>query len=72
MNATDYIKLESLYSAANYEPIDVVLERGEGVWVWDVHGHRYLDYLARYSALGQGHCHPRIVEACVKQAHRLH
>ncbi len=72
MNATDYIKLESLYSAANYEPIDVVLERGEGVWVWDVHGHRYLDCLAGYSALGQGHCHPRIVEACVKQAHRLH
>ena len=71
MNAADYIELESLYGAANYEPTDLVLERGEGVWVWDVDGRRYLDCLAGYSALAQGHCHPRIVEACVKQAHRL-
>ena len=71
MMTTDYIELEKLYGAHNYEPLDVVLERGEGVWVWDVEGRRYLDCLAGYSALNQGHCHPRIVRACVEQAQRL-
>ena len=66
-----YVELEDLYGAHNYEPFDIVLERGEGVWVWDVYGRRYLDCLAGYSALSQGHCHPRIVQACVDQARRL-
>jgi acetylornithine/succinyldiaminopimelate/putrescine aminotransferase len=55
MIAERYVELESLYGAHNYEPLDVVLERGEGVWVWDVDGHRYLDCLAGYSAVSQGH-----------------
>ena len=71
MTAEDYVELEELFGAHNYEPLDVVLERGEGVWVWDVYGRRYLDCLAGYSALSQGHCHPRIVQACVEQARRL-
>ncbi len=65
------IDLENRYGAHSYDPLDVVLERGEGAWVWDVHGRRYLDCLAGYAALNQGHCHPRIVEACVAQARRL-
>jgi len=71
MIADSYVDLEEQYGAHNYQPLDVVLERGEGVWVWDVHGRRYLDCLAGYSAVSQGHCHPRIVEACTEQAHRL-
>jgi ornithine--oxo-acid transaminase len=71
MIATNYIETEELYGAHNYDPLDVVLVRGEGVWVWDVDGRRYMDYLAAYSALNQGHCHPRIVKACVEQARRL-
>jgi ornithine--oxo-acid transaminase len=67
----DLIALESLYGAKNYKPLDVVLTRGEGVHVWDVEGNRYLDCLSAYSAVNQGHCHPKILEAMVAQAGRL-
>jgi ornithine--oxo-acid transaminase len=67
----DLIALESLYGAKNYKPLDVVLTRGEGVHVWDVEGNRYLDCLSAYSAVNQGHCHPKILEAMVEQAGRL-
>jgi ornithine--oxo-acid transaminase len=71
MNARDYIALEDLYNAHNYKPLDVVLTRGSGVWVEDVEGKRYMDFLAAYSAVNQGHCHPRLVRAMVEQAGRL-
>jgi ornithine--oxo-acid transaminase len=67
----DLIALEALYGAKNYKPLDVVLTRGEGVYVWDVEGNRYLDCLSAYSAVNQGHCHPKILEAMVAQAGRL-
>jgi ornithine--oxo-acid transaminase len=67
----DLIALEGRYGAKNYKPLDVVLTRGEGVHVWDVEGNRYLDCLAAYSAVNQGHCHPKILEAMVEQAKRL-
>ncbi len=67
----DYLGLEARYGADNYKPMDVVLTRGEGVWVWDVDGRRYLDALSAYSAVNQGHCHPRILAAMVEQAGRL-
>jgi len=66
-----YIELEETYGAHNYKPLDVVLCKGEGVWVWDVEGKRYLDCLSAYSAVNQGHCHPRIMAALVEQAARL-
>jgi len=66
-----YIALESQYGARNYKPLDVVLTRGEGVHVWDVEGRRYLDCLSAYSAVNQGHCHPKILAAMVEQAGRL-
>lgn len=69
--ADRYIETEALYGAKNYKPLDVVLTRGEGVYVWDVDGRRYLDGLSAYSAVNQGHCHPRILEAMVEQARRL-
>ena len=56
----DFIELEENYGAHNYHPLDVVIERAEGVWVYDVEGRRYLDCLASYSAVNQGHCHPKI------------
>lgn len=65
------IELEQNYGAKNYLPLDVVLERGEGIWVWDVDGNRYMDMLSAYSALNQGHCHPKIVEALKEQSGRL-
>jgi ornithine--oxo-acid transaminase len=68
MNSQDYIKREELFGAHNYHPLPVVLERGEGPFVWDVEGKRYFDFLSAYSAVNQGHCHPKIVEALVKQA----
>ena len=71
MNTQDYIALEDQYNAHNYKPLDVVLTRGEGVWVWDVEGRKYLDCLSAYSAVNQGHCHPRIVRAMVEQAQKL-
>jgi ornithine--oxo-acid transaminase len=66
-----YIALEAEYGAKNYKPLDVVLTRGQGVHVWDVEGRRYLDCLSAYSAVNQGHCHPKILAAMVEQAGRL-
>jgi ornithine--oxo-acid transaminase len=71
MNTQDYIALEDQYNARNYKPLDVVLERGQGIWVWDVDGNRYLDFLSAYSAVNQGHVHPRILKALTDQAARL-
>jgi ornithine--oxo-acid transaminase len=71
LSAGELIALESEYGAGNYRPLDVVLTRGQGVWVWDVEGNRYLDCLAAYSAVNQGHCHPKIVKALVEQASRV-
>ena len=67
----EFIDLEEQYGAHNYHPLDVVIERAEGVWVYDVDGKRYLDCLAAYSAVNQGHCHPRILEAMLAQARRV-
>jgi ornithine--oxo-acid transaminase len=66
-----FIELEEQYGAHNYHPLDVVIERAEGVWVYDVDGRKYLDCLAAYSAVNQGHCHPRILQALVEQARRV-
>lgn len=71
MNSTDYITLEDQYGAHNYHPLDVVLEKGDGIWVYDVEGNKYMDCLSAYSAVNQGHCHPRIVKALVEQAKKL-
>ncbi len=71
METNDFIKRENLYGAHNYHPLPVVLERGEGVFVWDVEGRRYFDFLAAYSAVNQGHCHPKIVKALTDQAGKL-
>ena len=73
MNAipTDFISVEHELGAHNYKPLDVVLSKGEGVHVWDVDGNKYLDCLSAYSAVNQGHCHPRILKAMVEQASRL-
>ena len=67
----DLIDLESRYSAHNYHPLGIVIERAQGVWVWDVEGRRYMDFLAAYGAVNQGHNHPRIVAALLDQAERL-
>ncbi|MGR3716019.1 MAG: ornithine--oxo-acid transaminase [Thermohalobaculum sp.] len=69
--AQDLIQTEMSLGAHNYKPIDVMLSRGEGVWLWDIDGNRYMDCLSAYSAVNQGHCHPRILEAMVEQAKRL-
>jgi ornithine--oxo-acid transaminase len=71
LRTQDYIALEDQYNAHNYKPLDVVITRAEGAWVWDVEGHKYLDCLSAYSAVNQGHCHPRIVQAMVEQAQKL-
>ena len=71
MNTEEYIAMEDRHSAHIYLPLDVVLTRGSGVWVEDVEGKRYLDFLAAYSAVSQGHCHPRLVKAMVEQGARL-
>lgn len=68
---TEAIRLEEKYGAHNYHPVPVVLERGEGVYLWDVDGKRYYDFLSAYSAVNQGHCHPRIVQALTEQAQKL-
>src|SRR6188768_1691329 len=65
------IQLEEKFGAHNYHPIPVVIQQGEGVFVWDVEGRRYYDFLAAYSAVNQGHCHPRILSAMMEQASRL-
>lgn len=71
MDQTTLINLEKTYGAHNYKPLDVVLCRGQGVWVWDVDGKRYLDCLSAYSAVNQGHCHPKIMAALTEQAQKL-
>jgi ornithine--oxo-acid transaminase len=71
MHATDYIALEEQYGAHNYHPLDVVLERGEGIWLYDVEGNKYMDCLSAYSAVNQGHCHPRLIQAMIEQAQQL-
>jgi ornithine--oxo-acid transaminase len=67
----DYIALEERYGAHNYHPLDVVITRAEGVWVWDVEGKKYLDFLASYSAVNQGHCHPEILNTLIGQARQV-
>jgi ornithine--oxo-acid transaminase len=69
--SADYIALEDEWGAHNYHPLDIVIERAEGSWVYDVDGKRYLDCLSAYSALNQGHCHPRILATMMQQAHRV-
>lgn len=71
MNTQDYINREDRFGAHNYHPLPVVLERGEGPFVWDVEGKRYFDFLSAYSAVNQGHCHPAIVKALTDQAQKL-
>ncbi len=71
MDTQDYIQLENEYGATNYKPLDVVLTRGQGIWVWDVEGKRYMDCLSAYSAVNQGHCHPKIAAVMHEQIDRL-
>ena len=71
MHTQEFVDLENRYGAHNYQPLDVVIDRAEGVWVYDVEGNRYLDCLASYSAVNQGHCHPRILQTLVEQAHKV-
>ena len=71
MNSQEYIQLDETYSAHNYKPLDVVIDRAEGVWVFDVEGKKYLDCLSAYSAVSQGHCHPRIMQAMQEQMQRV-
>jgi acetylornithine/succinyldiaminopimelate/putrescine aminotransferase len=71
MNTQEYLDLENEYGAHNYKPLDVVLNKGRGVWVWDVDGKKYLDCLAAYSAVNQGHCHPEILKTMMAQAQNL-
>lgn len=71
MNSHEYIALEEEYGAHNYHPLDVIIERGEGVWVYDIEGNQYLDCLSAYSALNQGHVHPKILEAMIQQAQKV-
>jgi len=71
MHTKQLIDLENQYGAHNYHPLDVVLSRGEGIWVYDLEGKKYLDFLSAYSSVNQGHCHPRIVEKLIEQAKKL-
>lgn len=71
MKTQDYIEREHQYGAHNYHPLPVVLDRGEGIYLWDVEGKRYYDFLSSYSAVNQGHCHPKIVKALTDQAAKL-
>jgi len=71
MDTQHFINLENKYGAQNYKPLDVVLNRGEGIWVWDVEGKKYLDFLSSYSAVNQGHCHPKIMKTMIEQAQTL-
>jgi ornithine--oxo-acid transaminase len=71
MKTTELIKKENRFGAKNYKPLDVVLSKGSGIWVWDVEGNRYMDCLSAYSAVNQGHCHPKIYQALVDQAKKL-
>ena len=71
MKPQDYISLEDELGAHNYKPLDVVLDRGEGIWVWDVEGNKYMDCLSAYSAVNQGHCHPKIMGTVIEQSQIL-
>lgn len=71
MKTQDYIDLENQYGAHNYHPLDIVIQKAEGIWVHDVEGNKFLDFLSAYSAVNQGHCHPRIVKALVEQAKKV-
>ena len=71
MQSKDYIAKEDKFGAHNYHPLPVVLDRGEGIYVWDVEGKKYYDFLSAYSAVNQGHCHPKIIKAMTDQAHKL-
>jgi ornithine--oxo-acid transaminase len=71
MRVQDYMAREARYGAHNYHPLPVVLDKGQGVFLWDVEGNRYFDFLSAYSAVNQGHCHPRIIEALTEQASQL-
>jgi ornithine--oxo-acid transaminase len=71
LSSKDLMAMEDQYGAHNYHPIPVVLSKGEGVFVWDVEGKKYYDFLSAYSAVNQGHCHPRIIKALTEQAQKL-
>jgi ornithine--oxo-acid transaminase len=71
MNQQHYIQLEEEFGAHNYKPLDVVLSRGKRLWVWDVEGNKYMDCLSAYSAVNQGHCHPKIMQTMIEQAQKL-
>jgi len=71
MTPHDYMEREEKYGAHNYHPLPVVLEKGQGVFVWDVDGKKYFDFLSAYSAVNQGHCHPKIINALIDQAQRI-
>lgn len=71
MNTKEIIDLENRFGAKNYKPLDVVLEKGKGIWVWDIEGNKYMDCLAAYSAVNQGHCHPRIIKKMKEQLDKL-
>ncbi|MBU8910031.1 MAG: ornithine--oxo-acid transaminase [Desulfobacterales bacterium] len=71
MKATELINLEDRFGAKNYKPLDVVLSKGKGIWVWDVEGNKYMDCLSAYSAVNQGHCHPKIQQVMVEQSQKL-
>ncbi len=71
LTTDEYLELENTYGAHNYQPLDVVIERAEGVWVYDVEGKKYLDCLAAYSAVNQGHCHPKILQTLKEQAQKV-
>jgi len=71
MDQQQYIQMEEEFGAHNYKPLDVVLSRGKGIWVWDVEGNKYLDCLSAYSSVNQGHCHPKIMQTMFEQAQKL-
>jgi len=70
-NSSYFIDLENSHGAHNYHPLPVVLEKGEGVYVWDVNNKKYFDFLSAYSAVNQGHCHPKINDALINQSSKL-
>lgn len=71
MNTKAYVEMEAQYGAHNYHPLDVVIQRAEGIWVYDVEGKKYLDFLSAYSAVNQGHCHPKIQQAAIEQLKKV-
>ena len=71
MHTREIIELEDKYGAHNYHPLNIIISKAEGVWVWDVEDKKYMDFLAAYSAINQGHCHPRILKAMMDQAKRV-